>query len=387
MAATDKMEPLCEDTRSSSHLTSLKGTTFCSGLLVRFTVPLATWSLSRPQKSTAHQPAPPLPGCKAPIAEFEPLCVSGNKSYPVHGSSWALPWHRQYLYEVERLLVRSWLAIRCDHDKLASLGWPRTESGAIAVNTSYTDADGVTSFITDPCKLCIAIPYWRHARDAGKVPNDARLAAFDPLTFGGSGLAHADGCFNTSMFRRVRITDTLYTVGNWGAPQRSLPNARSEPGAWGSIGRCLRRPFDGALPTPFLNQKRVDALLARCEMPWLDWQEELERSMHDPGKPPQPDRWPPHEYPNWAIKHADSHFVVYDDCEKPGCLISDVGECDEYSHDCDAPLEPFASRAPSFSRPASFSSPKGVLNSERLAHSCVGSGRGRRCDCVQYEDS
>lgn len=294
MAATDKMEPLCEDTRSSSHLTSLKGTTFCSGLLVRFTVPLATWSLSRPQKSTAHQPAPPLPGCKAPIAEFEPLCVSGNKSYPmgselpgtttnscrpcvcsstnggewrccvrrpalhliargtrryaetlafiaawmhlkmagvpagktyldndlvqwimqhglwfhqVHGSSWALPWHRQYLYEVERLLVRSWLAIRCDHDKLASLGWPRTESGAIAVNTSYTDADGVTSFITDPCKLCIAIPYWRHARDAGKVPNDARLAAFDPLTFGGSGLAHADGCFNTSMFRRVRITD------------------------------------------------------------------------------------------------------------------------------------------------------------------------------------
>ena len=386
------------------------------------------------------------------------LMQHGLWFHQVHRSSWLLPWHRQYLYEIERLLVSSWLSIRCDHEKLLQYGWPRAQDGRIAVGVNHTDPDGVTSFLADPCSLCVAIPYWHHPQDARKVPDRVRVAPYDPYTFGGSGKDSPDQCFDGSQFGRGR-----YTVGDWGKPQRALPNAKTHPGYWGSKGRCLRRPFDGAKPTPFLKQGALDALLARCGMPWVDWQAEYERQVHDPvhdytlghmqtpissldplfwlhhagldrgwtvwqsqcggcskatltcgsaasllgyqRRSPRPELWPKAEYPLWGPQHADSTHKVYDDCGPKGCNISNVhqtisftfdmppcvgsegiDECQEYSHECHARLEPFSSWPASDRRPASLSSPVSALDSERFLHSCTGPQDERMCDCVRYEE-
>ena len=37
-------------------------------------------------------------------------------------------------------------------------------------------------------------------------------------------------------------------LGDWGAPQRHLPNGKAHAGYWGSRARCLRRPYDGRKP-------------------------------------------------------------------------------------------------------------------------------------------
>ena len=190
---------------------------------------------------------------------------------------------RQYLFEVERLLLHAWREIRCDPFKLAAYGWPTHPNGSLVTNAYHTDADGVTSFIADPCtSVCVAISYWHHAHDAWKIPDreaahQQPLAPFDAYTFGGTAAASSDGCLNVSMFRRE-----LYTVGNWGEPQPSLPNYKAHPGYWGSTNRCLRRPYDGSKPLPFLSEGSLQLLLSRCEMRWADWQAELERQVHDP---------------------------------------------------------------------------------------------------------
>lgn len=211
------------------------------------------------------------------------LMLHGLWFHQVHRSSWLLPWHRQYLYEVERLLVNAWLAIRCDHEKLMRYGWPTTRApgggpAKLVAGANHTDPDGVHSFIADPCTICGgAIPYWHHPQDAGRVADRTRIAPYDPYTFGGSGRSSGDECFNASQFGRAR-----YTVGNWGKPQRWLPNGKSHIGYWGSAGRCLRRPFDGRLQAPFLHEGRYDDLLSLCDMPWVDWQALYEKEVHDP---------------------------------------------------------------------------------------------------------
>jgi len=92
------------------------------------------------------------------------------------------------------------------------------------------------------------------------------MAAYDPLTFGGSGLGREDGCVNASQFGR-----RTYTVGDWGRPQAKLPNGRAHAGWWGSRGRCLRRPFDETRPTGFVTESRLRQLLLACGAPWEQW--------------------------------------------------------------------------------------------------------------------
>ena len=46
------------------------------------------------------------------------LMQHGLWFHQVHRSSWLLPWHRQYLYEVERLLLVAWEDIRGDDARL-----------------------------------------------------------------------------------------------------------------------------------------------------------------------------------------------------------------------------------------------------------------------------
>jgi hypothetical protein len=224
------------------------------------------------------------------------LMQHGLWFHQVHRSSWLLPWHRQYLYEMEKQLIRAWLTIRCDHDKLKLYGWPSFPHGGLVANAEHTDADGVTSYVASPCTLCIAIPYWHHPHDAEQLPNKVRLAPYDPYTFGGSGLGSRDGCFNTSQFGRAK-----YTVGNWAMPQRALPNARAHAGYWGSAQRCLRRTFDGSKRTPFINQLRLDALLSRCDEAWVDWQAEFERQV-----PSHPTRRSVPEVPSHPMPLRDS---------------------------------------------------------------------------------
>ena len=100
------------------------------------------------------------------------------------------------------------------------------------------------------------------------------MAAYDPLTFGGSGLGSKDGCVNASQFGR-----RTYAVGNWGRPQSKLPNGKAHAGYWGSEGRCLRRPFDAGKPTAFISESRLRQLLLTCSLPWEQWQLICEREV------------------------------------------------------------------------------------------------------------
>ena len=197
--------------------------------------------------------------------------------HQVHRSSWLLPWHRQYIYEVERLLLAAWEEIRSDDVLLIKYGWPATPRGRPVSGEQHTDVDGLTSFVAPPRQTCVAVPYWHHPRDAGKRPRDVHMAPYDPLVFGGSGLSGGDQCFNGSMFGRGR-----YTVGNWNRPQAKLPNGRAHAGYWGSAGRCLRRPFDPARATGFISEGRLRQLLRSCDMPFEQWMLLYEQLVHDP---------------------------------------------------------------------------------------------------------
>ena len=197
--------------------------------------------------------------------------------HQVHRSSWLLPWHRQYIYEVERLLLAAWEEIRSDDVLLIKYGWPATPRGRPVSGEQHTDVDGLTSFVAPPRQTCVAVPYWHHPRDAGKRPRDVHMAPYDPLVFGGSGLSSGDQCFNGSMFGRGR-----YTVGNWNRPQAKLPNGRAHAGYWGSAGRCLRRPFDPARATGFISEGRLRQLLRSCDMPFEQWMLLYEQLVHDP---------------------------------------------------------------------------------------------------------
>ena len=305
------------------------------------------------------------------------LMQHGLWFHQVHRSSWLLPWHRQYLYEVERLLLVAWEDIRGDDARLIKYGWPTLPSGGIVSGAHHTDADGVTSFIAPPLQTCVAIPYWYHPRDSGHRPRDVRMAAYDPVTFGGSGLGSKDGCVNASQFGR-----RTYAVGNWGRPQSKLPNGKAHAGYWGSEGRCLRRPFDAGKRTAFISESRLRQLLRTCSLPWEQWQLIYEREVHDPvhdftlghmitpisshdplfwlhhagldrgwavwqqlcGRggdatrrcgtaasplgyrplPPDPKLWVQSEDPRWALRHADARTTVYDDCGPRGCEVAGV---------------------------------------------------------------
>jgi hypothetical protein len=206
------------------------------------------------------------------------LMQHGLWFHQVHRTSWLLPWHRQYIYEVERLLLAAWEEIRSDDALLAKYGWPVSPRGRPVSGEAHTDVDGVTSFVAPPRHTCVAVPYWHHPRDAGKRPRDVRMAPYDPLVFGGSGLGSGgDQCFNGSMFGRSR-----YTVGNWHRPQAKLPNGRAHAGYWGSAGRCLRRPYDPARTTAFVSEGRLRQLLRACEMPFEQWMLLYEKLVHDP---------------------------------------------------------------------------------------------------------
>ena len=98
---------------------------------------------------------------------------------------------------------------------------------------------------------------------------------------------------------------------------------------------------------------------------------------------PDPMLWEQTEDPRWALRHAEAHGTVYDDCGPKGCEVGGVhqpisfayrmpacsderGEprepedCEEhnagYSHACRARLEPFASWPATSGRAAAFSS-------------------------------
>ena len=328
------------------------------------------------------------------------LMQHGLWFHQVHRSSWLLPWHRTYLLEVERKVIDAWLAIRADDALLRRYGWPvHPETGAIVRDANHTDsADGVSSYIAEPRELCVAIPYWHHAHDAGHTPIAELLAPFDRLTFGGSGASSADGCVEVSQFGRH-----TYTVGDWGAPQEALPNAKAHAGYWGSKGRCLRRPYDESAPIPFLREAALDELLNRCDMPWVDWQAELERQVHDPThdylaghmttpisshdplfwlhhagldrawtvwqgvcggcdpalttscgsaasplgyqrRSPEPKLWSPDENPKWAPRHASTSAIIYDDCGRQGCNVSGVHQVVSFEYempDCESADEDF----------------------------------------------
>ena len=168
---------------------------------------------------------------------------------------------------MERLVLAAWEEIRGDDALLARYGWPVSPRGRVVSGEQHTDVDDVTSFVAAPRQTCVAVPYWHHPRDAGKRPRDVRMAPYDPLVFGGSGLGGGgDQCFNGSMFGRAR-----YTVGNWNKPQTKLPNGRAHAGYWGSEGRCLRRPFDSARTTAFVSEGKLRQLLHTCEMPFEQW--------------------------------------------------------------------------------------------------------------------
>jgi len=128
--------------------------------------------------------------------------------------------------------------------------------------------------------------------------------------------------------------------------------------------------------------------------------------------PPNPAMWEKGEDASWALRHANAHATVYDDCGQGGCEVAGVhqpisfsyrmppcsddrgepremDECEDvggYSHACRARLEPFSSWPASKRRPAAVSSPESVLDSGRIGHSCThAAGAGSlRCDCVRY---
>ena len=130
---------------------------------------------------------------------------------------------------------------------------------------------------------------------------------------------------------------------------------------------------------------------------------------------PNPTHWEQTEDPRWALRHAEAHGTVYDDCGREGCEVGGVSqpisftyrmpacgddkgeprdpeECEQsnagYSHACRARLEPFASWPASsgvYGRPAVVSSAESMLDLERITHSCTrGAGSSMRCDCVRY---
>ncbi len=80
------------------------------------------------------------------------LMQHGLWFHQVHRTSWLLPWHRQYIYEVERLLLAAWEEIRSDDALLAKYGWPVSPRGRPVSGEAHTDVDGVTSFVA-PCPL------------------------------------------------------------------------------------------------------------------------------------------------------------------------------------------------------------------------------------------
>ena len=123
-----------------------------------------------------------------------------------HGTSWFLPWHREYLYRVEKLLIDKWLEIRGNPSILKSLGWPAKDNGVIYSNEWYND--GLISYIRNPENICLRMPYWHWPKDEGRSPYDdletgVPMAPFDSNTFGGSGSGNAgvvqDGFFSNQI--------------------------------------------------------------------------------------------------------------------------------------------------------------------------------------------
>ena len=73
------------------------------------------------QPPMACGPSPLLHAARARVrqARYAPLL------FQVHRTSWLLPWHRQYIYEVERLLLAAWEEIR--HDEVCNPMRPRLQ--------------------------------------------------------------------------------------------------------------------------------------------------------------------------------------------------------------------------------------------------------------------
>ena len=179
-----------------------------------------------------------------------------------HGTSWFLPWHREYLYRVEKLLIDKWLEIRGNPSILKSLGWPAKDNGVIYSNEWYND--GLISYIRNPENICLRMPYWHWPKDEGRSPYDdletgVPMAPFDSNTFGGSGSGNAGGCVEDGFFSNQNSATTKpYVLGDWGSASNPSDMRVN------SNNRCLRRGFNLNTNTTFLDATTLQNLINTC---------------------------------------------------------------------------------------------------------------------------
>jgi len=201
-----------------------------------------------------------------------------------HGTSWFLPWHREYLYRIEKLLINKWLEIRADSVTLKSYGWPSQANGDIYSNEWYTDGDGITSYIKNPENICVRLPFWHWPKDAGQSPNSVGLppmAPYDPQTFGSTGYTNTGNCVEDGFFSNQNSATTVpYVLGDWGSTSNPSDMRVN------NNNRCLKRVFNPSSTTTFLDEITLDNLINSCPSSsnqWVTWMTSFEVTPHFAG--------------------------------------------------------------------------------------------------------
>merc|ERR1711939_971412 len=107
------------------------------------------------------------------------------------------------------------------------------------------------------------------------------MAPYDPKTFGSSGSGNTGSCVENGFFSNQNSATTKpYVLGDWGStsnPSDMRVNNNE---------RCLRRTFNPASTTTFIDDVTLQGLLNTCPTttnPWQSWMSSFEVTPHFAG--------------------------------------------------------------------------------------------------------